>query len=144
MKKTNKFVAVLTVLAVLVSFCCLTSCKQTHNEANLWDNATYTEDTTLGGGKNSILLEVVVFDESVNLTIKTDKTTLLDVLTEHKIIQGRQEKIGYYIDAVNGIAANWEKDQSYWAFYVNNEYAMVGIDQTEVKDGAIYKLEYTK
>ena len=45
---------------------------------------------------------------------------------------------------VNGITADWDADQTYWAFYINGEYAMTGIDATEIVDGTTYSLVLTK
>ena len=45
---------------------------------------------------------------------------------------------------VNGIAANWDKDQTYWAFYINGEYATTGISDTEITADTIYGLTLTK
>ena len=39
---------------------------------------------------------------------------------------------------VNGITLDWEKDGKYWAFYINGEYAMTGVDSTDAEDGAVY------
>ena len=48
------------------------------------------------------------------------------------------------IDSVNSIAAAWDKDQTYWAFYINGEYAATGIDGTEITAGTTYGLTLTK
>ena len=44
---------------------------------------------------------------------------------------------------VDGEKADWNENQSYWAFYVENEYAMKGIYDTDIANGANYKLVYT-
>ena len=44
---------------------------------------------------------------------------------------------------VDGEKADWNTDQSYWAFYEENEYAMQGIYDTDIEDGRTYKLVYT-
>ena len=44
---------------------------------------------------------------------------------------------------VDGEKADWNVNQSYWAFYVENEYAMKGIYDTDIEDGKTYKLVYT-
>ena len=44
---------------------------------------------------------------------------------------------------VDGEKADWNTDQSYWAFYEENEYAMQGIYDTDIVDGRTYKLVYT-
>ena len=70
--------------------------------------------------------------------IKTDATTVGEALIEEGLIKGHTTDYGLYVDEVNGIALDWEKDGKYWAFYINGEYAMTGVDATNVESGAIY------
>lgn len=44
---------------------------------------------------------------------------------------------------VDGEKADWNENQSYWAFYLGEEYAMTGIYDTDIVSGAVYKLVYT-
>ena len=39
---------------------------------------------------------------------------------------------------VNGITADYETDGTYWAFYIDGEYAMTGVDATEINEEAVY------
>ena len=48
------------------------------------------------------------------------------------------------IKEVDGEKAVYEEDNAYWGFFVGEEYAQLGIDQTPAEDGAVYKLEYTR
>ena len=48
------------------------------------------------------------------------------------------------VKTVNGITADYNVDRSYWAFYINGEYAMTGVDGTEIKAGDAYRLVYTR
>ena len=70
--------------------------------------------------------------------IKTDAATVGEALIEARLIKGHTTDYGLYVDEVNGIALDWEKDGKYWAFYINGEYAMTGVDTTNVEDGAVY------
>ena len=70
--------------------------------------------------------------------IKTDAATVGEALIEEGLIKGHTTDYGLYVDEVNGIALDWEKDGKYWAFYINGEYAMTGVDTTNVEDGAVY------
>jgi len=40
--------------------------------------------------------------------------------------------------------ADYDVDQTYWAFYINGEYAVSGVDTTDIDENAVYKLERTK
>ena len=70
--------------------------------------------------------------------IKTDAATVGEALIEEGLIKGHTTDYGLYVDEVNGIALDWEKDGKYWAFYINGEYAQTGVDTTNVEDGAVY------
>ena len=70
--------------------------------------------------------------------IKTDAATVGEALIEEGLIKGHDTEYGLYVDEVNGIALDWDKDGKYWAFYINGEYAQTGVDTTNVEDGAVY------
>ncbi len=70
--------------------------------------------------------------------IKTDKETVGEALVDEGLVEGDQSEYGLYVTKVNGIEAKWEVDQTYWAFYINGEYATTGVDSTNVEDGATY------
>ena len=135
-----------SVLAVLLALLCLLSlaaCKKT--DANdPWKDATYTKDTTFGEGAKTVAVDVIVGDHKVTFTVKTDAETVGGALMEHGLIDGDQGEFGLYMKVVNGITADYDVDQSYWAFYIDGEYAMTGIEVTDITEGAAYKLEYTK
>ena len=139
MKKT---VISLTSLALTLIFIfTLVSCG---GPKDLWEKATYLEDTAFGQGATTVQVEVKAEDKSVTFTIKTDKKTLGDALFEHGLIAGEGGAYGLYIKVVNGITADYDVDQSYWGFYKNGEYMMTGVDATEIADGEHYELVYTK
>ena len=132
----------LTLSALFILFC-LASCAKVPAEG-LWENATYRNDKTFGKGATTVEVEVKVGDYSVTFTLKTDKATLGEALLEHNLIAGERGQYGLYIKVVNGITADYDVDQSYWAFYKNGEYCMTGIDSTPIANGEHYELVYTK
>lgn len=137
---TNRIVLLVFSLVFVMS---LASCN-TEGDRDVWADAVYTEDTELGSGSKTLTLEVKVNEHLITLTVKTDKSTVGEALTEQGIITGEQGDYGIYIKAVNGITADFDKTQTYWAFYVNGEYAMSGADTTEITEGAVYRLEYSR
>ena len=42
---------------------------------------------------------------------------------------------------VGGELHDYDIDQTYWAFYVNDEYAMSGVDTTEIVEGTKYSFK---
>ena len=141
MKKTIQ--STVTVILALIFIVALVSCD-TVEKTGVWENATYRKDTELGSGAKTVVVEVKAEDQQVTFTIKTDKDTVGAALLEHGLIAGEEGAYGLYIKQVNGITADYDVDQTYWSFYINGEYAMTGVDTTEITEGATYRLEYTK
>ena len=99
-------------------------------------------DTT--EGMKSFTLEIVHKDGSAKtLSMKSDGEYLGEYLEKEGIITGEIGQYGMFIKAVEGEKAVYEEDNAYWGFYVNGEYAQLGIDQTPIEEGAVYKLAYT-
>ena len=68
----------------------------------------------------------------------SNKATVGEALIDEGLIEGHETEYGLYVDSVNGIALDWDKDGKYWAFYIDGEYAMTGVDATEITEGATY------
>ena len=51
---------------------------------------------------------------------------------------------GLYVKTVNGVTADYDVDQTYWAFYINGEYASTGVDATSVTAGDTYSFKVEK
>ena len=141
MKKTIQ--STVTVILALIFIVALVSCD-TAEKTGVWENATYRKDKEFGNGAKTVVVEVKAEDQQVTFTIKTDKDTVGAALLEHGLIAGEEGAYGLYIKQVNGITADYDVDQTYWSFYINGEYAMTGVDTTEITEGATYQLEYTK
>lgn len=135
-----------TVSVALLFICIfsLVACGNSVDKKGLWENAVYLQDTELGEGAKTVTVEIKVEEQTVTFTINTDKKTVGEALIENKLIEGDQGAFGIYIKKVNGITADYDIDQSYWAFYINGEMAMTGVDLTDIDENAIYRLEYTK
>ena len=137
-----------STVAVSLAMLCLFSfaaCGNTEEpETGLWANATYMENTTLGDGVRTVVVDVTAEDKTVTFTVKTDKDSVGAALMEHGLIAGEEGDYGLYIKVVNGITADYDVDQSYWAFHIDGEYAMSGVDTTAITEGVTYQLVYTK
>lgn len=53
-------------------------------------------------------------------------------------------EIGEGSKTFNGMTADYDKDGVYWAFYIDGEYAMTGVDATNITDGAQYAFRMEK
>ena len=135
-----------TISIFIIAVMCLSlfSCKKNDVQTSLWESATYTEDATFGNGAKTVEVEVIAEEKSVIFKINTDKETLGEALSEHKLITGEEGAYGIYIKAVNGITADYDVDQSYWSLSKAGEYMMTGVDGEKISGGERYELTYTK
>ena len=131
------------ILLLLCTLLAAVSCTQVE-KSGAWESATHLSDKTFGNGAKTVTVEVVAEEQTVTFTIKTDKDTVGAALTEHGLLEGEMGDSGLYVKRVNGMEADYDKDQTYWAFYIDGEYAMTGVDLTEIKEGVVYRLEKTK
>ena len=122
----------------------LASCALFQKEKDVWLDAVYTEDTTLGEGAKTFALELEVGEHLITFTINTDADTVGDALLALDLIAGEESSYGIYVKVVNGMEADYDKDQRYWALMINGEYAMSGVDTTEIEEGVVYRLVYAK
>ena len=67
-----------------------------------------------------------------------------DALLELGLIEGEEGAYGLYVKKVNGITADYDTDQTYWAFYINGEMAMTGVDATDIEAGSVYSFKVSK
>lgn len=98
--------------------------------------------TVLGEGAKSFELTIVDKEGVTHpYMIHTDEEMVGYALIEHKLIEGEQGQYGMYIQSVLGQVLDYETDGMYWAFYVNGEYAMTGVDQTPIQPDTAYMLK---
>ncbi|MDE6725536.1 MAG: DUF4430 domain-containing protein [Ruminiclostridium sp.] len=110
----------------------------------VWANAKYTEDAEVGEGAVTIKVKVIADTKEITLTVHTDKENLGAALLEYELVSGDQSEYGLYIKSVNGIQADYDKDQAWWAISKDGEMLMTGADSTPIADGENYELTYTK
>lgn len=147
--KTTRIKRVLSVILCMVLFAatalCITGCNDNTTTPTDGDTAVTTttaastQTTVLGDG--ATVFPFTVTDKDGNETafeIHTDKQTVGEALLELGLIEGENGDYGLYVKTVNGITADYDVDGTYWAFYVNGEYAMSGVDTTAIEAGASY------
>ncbi len=100
-------------------------------------------DESTGGAEKSFTVTVVHADGSEkDFAYKTDADLLGDYLEEQGLIASEGADDGMF-HTVDGEKADWNVNQSYWALYLGEAYAMTGIYDTPITDGTVYKLVYT-
>ena len=151
-KLTNKKrISLLLCMMLIVAMAFFTTgCGKADNTDNiptpgLTAPGVYEDLSNIGEGATRFDLIVVDIDGNETLlTIYTDQKTVGAALLEHDIISGEESQYGLYVKTVNGITADYDVDQTYWAFYIEGEYATTGVDSTPVEDGITYSLEVSK
>lgn len=133
----------ISVLMIVILCLSLWACGQEKSD-DVWSEAIYTEDTELGDGEKTVTVEVSAEDKSVIFTIHSDKSTLGEAMAEHGLVEGEPGAYGLYVKKVNGILADYDKNQCYWGFNKGGESLMTGVDGEEIKGGEHYEIIYTK
>ncbi|MCM1193295.1 MAG: DUF4430 domain-containing protein [Butyrivibrio sp.] len=97
-------------------------------------------------GSKAVILEVINQENQTSeYSVQTDAEFLRQAMEEAKdfTFDGEEGDYGFTLYTINGETHNWNVDGSYWAVYVNGEYGQYGIDSQPVKDGDIFRFEYT-
>ncbi len=94
-------------------------------------------------GSKAFTVTVVHADGSEKIfSYRTDAQLLGAYLEEQGLVSSQGADPGMF-HTVDGEKADWNVNQSYWAFYEGDTYAMEGLYTTPIADGAVYKLVYT-
>lgn len=97
------------------------------------------------GAPVTFTLEVVFSDGSVlTKSVETTQKKVGAALLEQGLIAGEEGQYGLYIKTVCGETLDYDTHGLYWAFYVNGEYAMTGVDTTDVVVDHVYRLAAEK
>lgn len=150
-KSTKKITSLLLCMMLIAAMAFTTVGCNTKNKNDNNQPATETvvsEETkinVLGEGQTTFLFTVVDKDgNETNFEIHTDKTIVGEALLDVDLIAGDESEFGLYVKTVNGITADYDVDKTYWAFYVNGEYAMSGVDTTTIEEGSSYSFKVEK
>ena len=98
-------------------------------------------------GQGTTEFAFVIVDREGNetaITVKTDKKMVGEALLDTGIVEGEMGDYGLYVKKINGIEADYNVNQTYWAFYIDGEYAMTGVDVTEIAPGVTYMMKVEK
>lgn len=115
-------------------------------ETTVVKETTASGETQILGVGNTQFMLTVVDDEGIEtqFEIHTDKQTVGEALLDSGLVEGDNGEYGLYIKKVNGIEADYDKNGTYWAFYIDGEYAMTGVDATDITEGSTYSLKVEK
>jgi len=97
-------------------------------------------------GEGATVFNFQMFDGEGNVlswNVHTDETTVGAALLGVGLIEGENSDFGLMVSHVNGVRADFVEDDAYWAFYIDDDFAMVGVDATDIEEGVTYKFIYT-
>lgn len=135
---------ILCIVLIAAAALITTGCNGNEETPETTTNAQ-AEVTVLGEGEKEFSFTVTDLDGvSAEFEIHTDKEIVGEALLELSLIKGDEGPYGLYVKEVNGISADYDKEGTYWAFYVDGEYAMSGVDQTQIEEGKAYSFKVEK
>lgn len=146
-KMTSWIICMMLIVSMAFSTIGCSTNEQSENNQPSTEaqNLDATTEQVLGEGQTQFMFTVVDKDgNATNFEIHTDKETVGDALLEVELIAGEESEYGLFVKTVNGITADYDVDQTYWAFYVNDEYASSGVDTTAIEDGKTYSFKVEK
>ena len=143
--QTKKLLSLILCMVLIAAMALVvTGCSDKTDKAAL-TTTVYESGSVIGEGNTSFTFTVADIDGNESaFEVKTDKTTVGEALLDAGIIAGDDGEYGLYVKEVNGITADFDADGTYWAFYINGEYAMTGVDDTDVEAGAAYAFKVEK
>ena len=102
--------------------------------------------TVLGSEEASFVFDLYVTDADEVTTyyeVHTDDATVGEALFNLGVIDDAT-----FFSTVNGVFADWDADEAYWAVYQDGEYAMVGVGEmtlsadTALEIGIVYTIGF--
>lgn len=146
--KTKTLKTRLALILVGVLFAAMTLTMGCGDKKNKDAATTSVETSTvneLGEGNTEFTFVCVDAEgNESNYTIHTDAKTVGEALLAVNLIAGEESDWGLYVKTVCGITADYDVDGTYWAFYIDGEYAMTGVDATDVTAGSTYAFKVEK
>ena len=124
---------ILSIVLIAAMALCFTGC-----------GGSSTPETTAAAGITFDFKVVDLEGSETPFEITSAKATVGEALLDEGLIEGEDSEYGLYVTTVNGITADWDADQTYWAFYIDGEYATTGVDSTEIVEGQVYSFVLTK
>ena len=153
MKQTRRNKALSGLLCMVltaVTALTVTGCSQTKTEAPTGQTEVMTQyeaaDTPhpVGEGQTTFPFTVVDLEGGeVAFEVSTNADTVGEALQEAGLIAGEEGPYGLMITTVNNQRHVYEEG-AYWAFFIDGEYAMTGVDETPIEAGKTYSMEATK
>ncbi len=143
MKKNNLFVRISLALTLLLLVAAVFVGCGAPEETYTVDRGENIEK--IGDGANTFVFVATFEDKTEKVyEVSTDAQTVGEALTALELIDGEVGQFGLTVETVCGVTVDFGADSSYWAIYVDGEYAMTGIDQIKCSDIKEVELRFEK
>jgi len=149
--KINTRILIALLIAALLFFTVACGQAKSTNDRQNQETAVDAEaQNTNGGlqeiGEGSTVFLFEVTDDAGSVTswfVNTNEATVGDALVGVGLIDGDVSDFGLMVHYVNGLRADFEEDGAWWAFYIDDEMAMIGVDSADIEEGVTYSFVYT-
>ena len=140
----KKIIALLLALVMALSLvaCGGTDTPDTNPSTNPSVESTPAASDSVGASFTVVVTDLDGTETTFEYT--SEAATVGEALLAEGLIQGDAGEYGLYINTVNGITADYNTDGVYWAFYIDGEYALTGVDATNIEAGVTYCLARVK
>lgn len=142
----NTATKILLFLAVIIFAVVAVSCGETAETAETTVAETVAQNAEkIGEGANTFVF-VVTFEDKTSKVyeVATDEETVGEALTALELIDGEVGQFGLTVETVCGVTVDFGADSSYWAIYVDGDYAMTGIDSIKCTDVKEVELRFER
>ncbi len=143
MKRKNLFVRIslaLTLLLLVAAVFVGCGAPEETVADTVFENAE-----KIGEGANTFVFVATFEDKTAKVyEVSTDEETVGAALTALELIDGEVGQFGLTVETVCGVTVDFGADSSYWAIYVDDDYAMTGIDSIKCTDVKKVELRFEK
>ena len=132
----KNFRSVLSLVLVAAMVLMFAGCGEKTQDDNTTAPATSQQEVQ----EKSFAFQVVDLDGTTkDFTVKySDEKTIGEALVNEGLISGKNDQYGLMVEVVDGKKYVYDEDGAYWAFYIDGQYAMTGVDSTPIEDGKVY------
>lgn len=129
------FRSVLSLVLVAAMVLMFAGCGQNQN-----DDPTEPSTNQQEVQEKSFAFQVIELDGTKKeFTVKYDsEKSVGEALVNEGLISGSNGQYGLMVETVDSQKYTYDEDKVYWAFYIDGEYAMTGVDSTPIEDGKTY------
>jgi len=132
-------------LVVLIAVTALTGCNNGNDPSSTEGGGQVAPVQTVGAGETVFRFEVTDPDETLTAwDVSTDEETVGAALLAVGLIAGDESEFGLMVTVVNGIVADFDANGAFWAFFIDGDFAMTGVDDTPIEPDVTYAFVYTE